>query len=495
VEGTTDTVFAKDLDGRYLLINSTGARLFGRTPMEIVGRDDRDVFRELFPHRVADEVMERDQEVIRTGTPRTFEQVFALPGGARTFLTAKSAFRDAHGQVRGLVGISRDITDFKTLENQFRQAQKMEAIGQLAGGIAHDFNNLLTVITGYSQLIFNRLDAADPHREMVGEIQKSGVRAANLTRQLLAFSRRQVLQPRVVDIGTLLAELLTLLQRLIGEHIEVSLVQGAGLDLVEIDPGQFEQAVIILAVNARDAMPDGGRLAIEARNLLLDEAESRRDEIAAGRYVSVAITDSGLGMDSATMARIFEPFFTTKEPGKGTGLGLAMVYGFVKQSGGHIEVRSEPGRGTTFTLLLPHAGREAPVEAAALEAERIPHGRETILLVEDESSVRDLSKRVLQSCGYVVLDAGDGPAAIQLAAEHTGPVHLLVSDLVLPRMSGAQLAEALARPHPETRVLLISGYIDHALPLAPGRVEFLQKPFSPLELARKVREVIDAERS
>jgi PAS domain S-box-containing protein len=496
VEGTTDIVFAKDLHGRYLLVNSTGAARFGLTPAQIVGRDDREVFRGQFPPAVAEEVMRLDQEILQTGEARTFEEVFVLPDGPRTFLTAKGGFRDARGQVRGLIGITRDITDLKTLEDQLRQAQKMEAVGQLAGGIAHDFNNLLTVITGYSQLIFGRLDAADPHREMLAEIQKSGVRAADLTRQLLAFSRKQVLQPRVVNIATLLVEVLKLLQRLIGENIDVAFVQGAGLDLVEIDPGQFEQAIINLAVNARDAMPDGGRLTIETRNYVLDEAESRRHgEIRRGQYVGVAISDTGVGMDAATAGRIFEPFFTTKEPGKGTGLGLAMVYGFVTQSGGHIDVHSEPGRGTTFTLLLPHADHPAPAEPAARDGERIPHGSETLLLVEDEAAVRDLSKRVLQSCGYVVLDAPDGPAALRLAAEQSGVIHALISDLVMPRMSGTQLAEALARIHPETRVLLMSGYTDRSMPVVSATgIEFLQKPFSPMSLARKVREVLDAGR-
>ena len=385
----------------------------------------------------------------------------------------------------------------KHTEDALRQAQKMEAVGRLAGGVAHDFNNLLTVITGYSQLIFGRLTPGDPHREMMAEIQQAGVRAATLTRQLLAFSRKQILQPRVVDVSTLLAELLRLLQRLIGEHIEVALVQGAGLDLVEIDPGQFEQAVINLAVNARDAMPHGGRLTIETHKVALDDSAARdRGGVAPGPYVSVAITDTGVGMDPGTMAHIFEPFFTTKEPGRGTGLGLAMVYGFVKQSGGHIEVQSRVGQGTTFTLLLPRSEHLEPAEPVAREAGRAPAGTETILLVEDDAAVRDLSKRILQSSGYTVLDAPDGQTALQAAAEHTAPIHLLITDHVMPRMSGSQLAEALARIHPETRMLVMSGYADHMLPGLPsGGDDLLQKPFSPMTLAKKVREVLDAGRT
>jgi PAS domain S-box-containing protein len=495
VEGTTDIVFAKDLDGRYLLINSAGARQFGRAPADIVGRDDLEVLKDLLPAAAALEIMERDRDVIRSGEACTFEESFALPDGIRTFLTAKSVFRNAQGHAIGLVGIARDITALKNLEAQFRQAQKMEAVGQLAGGIAHDFNNLLTVITGYSQLLFGQLDAGDPHREMVAEIQRAGVRAASLTGQLLAFSRKQVLQPRAINVAALLAELLKLLRRLIGEHIEVALVQGVGPATTEIDPGQFEQAIINLAVNARDAMPHGGRLTIETHNLVLDQLEGRRHgEIAPGPYVAVAVTDTGAGMDSATMARIFEPFFTTKEPGKGTGLGLAMVYGFVRQSGGHIEVRSEPGRGTTFTLLLPQSEHRAAAEPSAREADRIPAGSETLLLVEDDAGVRDLSKRVLQSAGYTVLDAGSGQAALQAAEAHPGPIHLLITDNVMPGMSGSQLADALARSHAETRTLLMSGYSDHTMPALPPGVDFLGKPFSPMGLAKKVREVLDSAR-
>jgi PAS domain S-box-containing protein len=495
VEGTTDVVFAKDLNGRYLLINSAGARQFGRTPSAIVGCDDLDLLGDQFSPATAQEIMERDREIIRSGESSTFEESFALPDGIRTFLTAKSVFRNAQGRAMGLVGIARDITSLKTLEAQFRQAQKMEAVGQLAGGIAHDFNNLLTVITGYSQLLFGRLDSGDPHREMVAEIQRAGVRAASLTGQLLAFSRKQMLQPRVINVAALLAELLTLLQRLIGEHIEVALVQGVGVGLTEIDPGQFEQAIINLGVNARDAMPEGGRLTIETHNVVLDELEGpRRGEIEPGPYVAVSVTDTGVGMDATTMARIFEPFFTTKEPGKGTGLGLAMVYGFVKQSGGHIDVRSEPGQGTTFTLLLPQSEHRVAAEPSPREADRIPAGTETLLLVEDDAAVRDLSKRVLQSAGYTVLDAAGGQAALEAARAHPGAIHLLITDHVMPGMSGSQLAEALARTHAETRTLLMSGYSDHMMPSLPAGVDFLGKPFSPMSLAKKVREVLDASR-
>jgi nitrogen-specific signal transduction histidine kinase/CheY-like chemotaxis protein len=399
--------------------------------------------------------------------------------------------------VIGLIGISRDVTELNRLEEQFRQAQKMEAVGRLAGGVAHDFNNLLTGINGYCELVFNRLRADDPSRELLAEIRKCGERAATLTRQLLAFSRKQVLQPQVVSLNTLLGELLKLLKRLIGEDIELALVPGAALGLAKVDPGQFEQAVINLAVNARDAMPRGGRLTIETHNAELAEGYAERyPEVRPGRYVLVVVRDSGQGMDEATKARIFEPFFTTKEPGKGTGLGLAMVYGFVKQSGGHIEVESEPGRGATFKVYLPRAEETTPSAKSSPSLLQMPKGTETVLLVEDEDAVRALSKLVLQSSGYTVLEARDGQEGVWVAQQHQGPIHILVTDLVMPRLSGQQLAVLLVQARPHLRVLFMSGYTDEAV-LRHGVFEadaaFLQKPFNAIGLARKVREVLDAE--
>jgi two-component system cell cycle sensor histidine kinase/response regulator CckA len=434
-------------------------------------------------------------EATRQGGPRhDIEYRIIRPDGdERVLLSQGDLALDAHR----IFGTVQDITNLRRLEEQFRQAQKMEAVGRLAGGIAHDFNNLLTVITGYGELGFSMLGDGDPTREMLAEIQKAGERAANLTRQLLAFSRKQVLQPQVVSVATLLAELFKLLQRLIGEDVEMALVQGAAVGLTEIDPGQFEQAVINLAVNARDAMPHGGRLTIETHNRAFDERDaSRYPDFRPGHYVVVAITDTGHGIDDATRLRIFEPFFTTKDVGKGTGLGLAMVYGFVKQSGGHVDVSSEPGKGTTFRLFLPHAERITTPEAASPEITRVPRGAETILLVEDEAAVRDLAKRVLQSCGYTVLEAADGQEALHVASEHAAPIHLLVTDLVMPRMGGRQLADTFQRIRPQTRVLYMSGYTDEAM-LANDMVgtALLQKPFRPMTIARKVRDILDLART
>jgi len=366
----------------------------------------------------------------------------------------------------------------------------------LAGGVAHDFNNLLTVINGYSQLVFNRLPATDPNRPRLAEIQKAGERAASLTRQLLAFSRKQMLQPEVVNLNTLLNELLKLLQRLISEDIELTLTTAVDLGLTKIDPAQFEQAIINLAVNARDAMPQGGHLTITTCNTELDAAYAERyPELQAGAYVCVTVTDTGCGMDEATLARIFEPFFTTKDVGKGTGLGLAMVYGFVKQSGGHVEVFSEVERSTTFHIYLPRTEETDLAVKADLVQRDIPKGNETLLLVEDEEAVRNLFCAVLCTGGYTVLEAHDGQSALELAHQHAGPIHLLITDLVMPRVSGRQLADSLRVLQPNIRVLFMSGYTEEAVTqhrLQELNAAFLQKPFDPLSLAQKVRDLLDS---
>jgi PAS domain S-box-containing protein len=491
VEGTADAVFIKDLQGRYLMINSAGARALGKKVEEVIGKSDWD----LFSPDTAKAIVERDRQVMATGESHIFEETATVAGGSRMFSSTKSAKRDEHGQVTGLIGIARDVTDLKRLEEQFRQAQKMEAVGRLAGGVAHDFNNLLTVINGCSELVFNRLRADDPSRELLSQIQKSGERAANLTRQLLAFSRKQVLQPQVVSLNSLVRELLKFLKRLIGEDIEIALVPGAALGLTKIDPGQFEQAVINLAVNARDAMPQGGRLTIETRNVDLDGAYAEHHpEVKPGRYVLVSVSDSGHGMDDATKVHIFEPFFTTKGPGKGTGLGLSIVYGFVKQSEGHIEVYSEMGHGTTFKVYLPRASETAPSRKSSPTLVKLPKGTETVLLVEDEDGVRALGKAVLQSGGYKVLEARNGQEAIRVAQEHAGPIHILVTDMVMPRMSGRQLVDLLAPMRPKMGILFVSGYTDEVVlrhDLLGAGVAFLEKPFTPISLARKIREVLD----
>jgi two-component system cell cycle sensor histidine kinase/response regulator CckA len=392
-----------------------------------------------------------------------------------------------------------DITERKQIEEQLRQSQKMEAVGKLAGGVAHDFNNLLTAITGYSELSLRRLSLEEPLHRNISEIKKAGERAAGLTRQLLAFSRKQVLQPKVLDLNQVVLETNRLLQRLIGEDIELLTKAKADLGKVKADPGQIEQVLMNLAVNARDAMPNGGALVIETANVYLDENyASRHPSVEPGWYVMLAVSDTGCGMDAETRERIFEPFFTTKEVGKGTGLGLSTVYGIVKQSGGNIWVYSEVGLGTAFKIYLPRADKpeenEASDEMTSSDTE-ILKGTETVLLVEDEEMVRVMTREILLESGYHILEARNGNEALSVSERYQGPIHLLLTDVVMPQMGGRELAERLSKCRPEMRVLYMSGYTDDAI-VRHGVLEeamaFIQKPFAPDALGRKVREMLEA---
>jgi two-component system cell cycle sensor histidine kinase/response regulator CckA len=373
----------------------------------------------------------------------------------------------------------------------------MEAVGQLAGGVAHDFNNMLTVITGYSETLSRQLAPEDPRGEEVAEIRKAAERAATLTRQLLAFSRRQMLAPRVLDLNTVVAEHARMLPRLIGEDIDLVTVLRPAVSRVRVDRGQLEQVLMNLAVNARDAMPHGGRLTIETSQTTVDEAfAARHRPMSPGEYVVLAVSDTGCGMDLDTQAHLFEPFYTTKEQGKGTGLGLATVYGIVKQSDGYIWASSAPGQGTTFQIFLPPSAAPAEDDTLASDKPAPGRGTETVLLVEDEEQVRNLAREVLRAHGYSVIEAPTAGEALELAERQVDPIHLLVSDVVMPGMNGRELALRLTGRCPGLKVLLMSGYTDRGFELyglTELGLDFIQKPFKPTDLLQKVRELLDAE--
>jgi PAS domain S-box-containing protein len=441
------------------------------------------------------------REAIREGRPCVVELLnYRKDGSSFWNSLAISPVRDEAGSLTNFVGVQTDVTARRQLEAQFLQAQKMEAVGRLAGGIAHDFNNLLSVILAYSEMLSGDLKPGEPMHDDLKEIGTAALRGADLTRQLLAFSRQQVLEAKVLSLNEVLGGMERMLGRLLGADIEVTILPAIRLGNVKADPGQLEQIVMNLVVNARDAMPGGGHLTIETSNVDLDEGYAEaHHEVRPGSYVELAVSDTGTGMDKATQTRIFEPFFTTKDKGKGTGLGLATVFGIVKQSGGHIFVYSEPGKGTTFKIYLPRVGgmADAPNPATAAPTDTEPVGG-TILLVEDEEQLRALAKNFLRRQGYVVLDAQNGGEALLISEQHGANIDLLLTDVVLPRMSGRLLAERLVVARPAMKVLYMSGYTDDAI-LQHGIIEsgvpFLQKPFTLAALTKKVRDTLRGVRS
>ncbi len=492
IEQSTEGIAVGDLEPRLTYVNEAFARMHGYSPEEMIGikvanlhsEEQMDDFEKgIHQIKTQGSWTGEIEDVRRDGTP---------------FPTSTSAnlVKDEAGSPTGILAVCRDITEHRQLEAQLVQAQKMEAVGRLAGGVAHDFNNLMTIITGYSELALKTLDEDAPLRKDIEAMKKAGERAAGLTRQLLAFSRRQILQPKPLDLNVVVAGMGKMLGRLIGEDIGLVTILEASPDRVEADPGQLEQIIMNLAINARDAMPEGGKLTIETHNSELDDDYVRgKLEVEPGTYVVLAISDTGSGMDEETRSRIFEPFFTTKEEGKGTGLGLSTVFGIVKQHKGHVTVYSEPGRGTTFKIYLPRVEVLVKEEAAKAAPTESLRGTETILLVEDEDVVRMVVSKMLQMSGYTVLEAHEGEEALLVGRKHEGPIHLMLTDVVMPGMGGRELAERIAELHPAMKVIYMSGYTDNAIVhrgvLEPG-TPFIEKPFTPDGLARKVREVLDA---
>jgi two-component system, cell cycle sensor histidine kinase and response regulator CckA len=491
-----------DTKGRITRVNRKELEMLGYTAGEMLGKPlwnffvEEDTTRHVTMAKLAGDVSFHD----------TFERTYRRKDGTTLpVLVEDRLLRDKNGQIIGIRSTVEDITErrqtqeaLRKSEEQLRQWQRVEAIGRLAGGVAHDFNNLLMTIKGCSELLLNAFDRRDPRREEVEEILKAGERATSLTRQLLAFGRRQVLQPQVLDLNSLVINMDKMLRRLIGEDIQLVTVLDQELWSVKVDPGMIEQVIMNLAVNSRDAMPNGGKLTIETANIIHDENyASRHISMKPGYYVMVAVSDNGCGMDKETQSHLFEPFFTTKEKGKGTGLGLSTVYGIIKQSGGNIWVYSEPSQGTTFKIYLPRVEKTATVYKPKASSPTAPGGTETILLVEDEEAVRTMVSKILRNKGYTVLEAAHSEEAFEISERHEGPIHLMVTDVIMPQMSGPELAERLAPRLPEMKVLYMSGYPDNTIVqhgvLEPGTA-FLQKPFTLNALESKVREVLDGTR-
>jgi PAS domain S-box-containing protein len=492
-ENAVEGIFQTTPEGRFLSINPAMSRILGYdSPQEVILAYTDPPHQLYIDPQAREKILSRLEE---KGQVLGFETQINKKDGTVIWVSITArAVKDTDGQVLFLEGTVGDITEHKQLANQFLQAQKMEAVGRLAGGLAHDFNNLLTAILGYAELMLMELSEDSPLRQYIAEIIKTTDHASSLTRQLLAFSRKQIMRLQTINLNTVITDMENIFRRILGEDVELFTLLDPALGAIQADPGQLGQVIMNLAMNSRDAMPRGGRLTIETENVNLDEAyASEHLEVIPGNYVMLTVSDTGMGMDGATQARIFEPFFTTKDSGKGTGLGLSTVYGIVKQTGGHIWVYSEPGQGTTFKIYLPQVEEAAvPIQPTPVPAESLK-GQETILVVEDEESLRTVICKTLRSYGHTVLEAHHGGEAILISARHRGPIHLVLTDVVMPGINGLELIERLASLGRKMQVLFMSGYTEDIAALqglSTAGAPFIEKPFKPTSLVQKVREVL-----
>ena len=484
IESSSDAIVAKDLEGRYVLINSSAARLLGRATSEIVGRDDA----ALFPGDQAARARDADERVRTRGESETAEEHVVVEGRRRTLLLTRSPLRDYDGRIIGVLSSTRDVTEQRQLEDRLSRAHRMESVARLAGGIAHDFNNLLTVVLGSAEILLDDLPRAYARRSDLEEIKTAATQAAQLTRQVLA--------PRPLELDTLVGGMERALRPLVGARIELTLDLAAQSGAVRVDPTQLEQAVVNLVMNARDAMPGGGRLEVVTRTVMVDEAFAREHPpMRAGRYATLTVRDTGVGMDDETQSHLFEPFFTTKPGRHGAGLGLATTYGIVKQSGGYIWTESAPGAGATFTIYLPWHEPLVAAAVPATEASGTARGAgETVLVVDDEPAVRVVTKRILQRSGYAVLEAAGGVEALHTLREHPGPIHLLLTDVIMPEMNGRDVAQRVRAQRPGIRVVYMSAYSPEAIAhegLLDEGAAFVRKPFESGLLLQTVRRTLD----
>ncbi len=492
VENLPMKIFIKDRDLAYVACSPSYARSLGIEAETIPGTTDYDYY----PRENAEKYRAEDRKVMDSNQAQELDEEYLKEGKRGWIHKVKKPLTNEARQITGILGVFWDITARRNLEEQLRQTAKLEAIGILAGGIAHDFNNLMTVVLGYCELLLLQAGTPMPIRKNIEQIKNAGERAASLTRRLLTFSRKQVQQPKVLDLNHVVADLEKMLLRLIGEDIELLVELDPALGRVFADPSQLEQVIVNLVVNARDAMPEGGKLTIETANVHLDETYAcQHIDVLPGDYVQLALSDTGIGMDAATLAHMFEPFFTTKEVGKGTGLGLATAYGIVKQSKGSITVSSEPGQGATLNIYLPRVAAPLKVVTADDNPVGLPQGQnETVLLVEDDAQVRSFASICLRGNGYVVIEASQGHEALGIFHKNGGSIELLITDVVMPGMGGRQLVKTIRSLSPALKVLFISGYTAKSrekLDVQGAGVDFLQKPFTPAALLHKVRDLLD----